>query len=108
MFYGTTCPKCHDLQPTFEKLAEDYGAKADFFKWNVEVGAVSWKEKVKQIPTWVFYINGTKVGEVGNVGDPDPAEKGPLINVTERVLMQFAKQSAVEEKLTKQLMERSH
>lgn len=60
-FWGSNCQKCLNLMNDINALAEKYGDKLKFFKFNVENNkTIAIKEKVMGLPTMVIYENGNQ------------------------------------------------
>ena len=55
-FYADWCRPCRILAPTFEKMAEKYGNKVNFYKVNVDYcKSLSAAYNITNIPTLFFY-----------------------------------------------------
>ncbi|TFK69555.1 thioredoxin family protein [Pluteus cervinus] len=75
-FTSSTCPPCRMIEPHFERLAEQKGAAvgetnkagtAAFAKINLDSGAagsVAREYSVRVTPTFIFFLNGSKNGEM--------------------------------------------
>ncbi|TAM80871.1 MAG: thioredoxin [Acidobacteria bacterium] len=62
-FWATWCAPCRAMEPTFEKLAENYSAQFNFAKVNVdEVPELAGKFGIRSIPTLILVKDG-KVAE---------------------------------------------
>lgn len=58
-FYGTYCPPCKLLEPALEKLAQDYGERAEIAKINIdEHSEAAVDYSIEDIPTLVFFKDG--------------------------------------------------
>lgn len=78
-FTSQTCPPCRVIEPTFERLADEKGLKADrdgagFAKIDLGVGMgnqVAGEYGVRATPTFIFFLDGKKVEEVkgANAGE---------------------------------------
>ncbi|KAG6834078.1 hypothetical protein H0H93_012111, partial [Arthromyces matolae] len=71
-FTSTTCGPCRTIEPTFERLAEEKGVKADgrgagFAKIDIDVGmgnALASQWNVRATPTFIFFLDGQKLDEL--------------------------------------------
>ncbi|KAG6834077.1 hypothetical protein H0H93_012113, partial [Arthromyces matolae] len=71
-FTSTTCGPCRMIEPTFERLAEEKGVKADgrgagFAKIDIDVGmgnALASQWNVRATPTFIFFLDGQKLDEL--------------------------------------------
>jgi len=63
-YFATWCPPCKMIAPQFEEMAKKFSDVA-FRKVDVDqVGDLSQREGVTAMPTFMFYKNGKKVGEI--------------------------------------------
>lgn len=61
-FWAEWCGPCHRLAPTFERLAEKYGADIQFAKVNVdELPELAGQWGVRSIPTLVLLKSGIEL-----------------------------------------------
>ena len=76
-FWGPQCVPCLGLMPIVEKLAEEYSDRVAFYKVNTaENRRLAMRLRVIGLPTFLFYQNGEKVGELtGEFGEADIIEK---------------------------------
>ncbi|KAK2766873.1 hypothetical protein FQN54_006187 [Arachnomyces sp. PD_36] len=64
-FFATWCPPCKAIAPQLVKYSQQYEGKARFFKVDVdEVPDAAQEAGVSAMPTFLFFKNGEKVGEV--------------------------------------------
>jgi len=69
-FYSETCPPCKQLAPVFEKVAENYKEKADFFKLNIIKNQEIFAEYgIQSIPTLIIFKEGTPSAETTGFKD---------------------------------------
>lgn len=62
-FWATWCAPCRAMEPTFEKLAENYSGRFNFAKVNVdEFPQLAGKLGIRSIPTLILVKDG-KVAE---------------------------------------------
>ena len=65
-FTSATCPPCRVIEPVFERLAEEKGGRgAVFTKIDMGVGmggSVAGEWGVRVTPTFIFFLDGKKVG----------------------------------------------
>ncbi|KAF9005982.1 thioredoxin family protein [Cyathus striatus] len=71
-FTSATCPPCRMIEPVFERFAEEKGTHdgkngAAFAKIDIDVGmggALSSEWGIRATPTFIFFIDGKKLGEM--------------------------------------------
>ena len=64
-FYADWCGPCKIIGPKLEAMSEKYKDEVAFFKVNVdELEEVAEECKISSMPTFLFYQNNGKVGEV--------------------------------------------
>lgn len=71
LFSADWCGYCHKIKPSFNKVAQDYAPKADFFVVNFDGAEQARREYgVKYLPTMIFIENGEEVDRiVGYTGE---------------------------------------
>ena len=63
-YHATWCGPCKVIAPKIEALAQEYSDIA-FIKVDVDKGSdIAQEEKISAMPTFRFFNNGQKVGEV--------------------------------------------
>jgi thioredoxin 1 len=72
-FWAAWCPPCVAMEPTMEKLAEEFDGKADIGKLNVDENPhTAMQFQVRSIPTLILFKNGEPVEElIGLRGKPE-------------------------------------
>ncbi|ORZ17912.1 thioredoxin [Absidia repens] len=74
-FHATWCGPCKLIGPKFEKLVEEYPGVV-FAKVDVDdVPDVAAEVGVRAMPTFMFFKNGSKVGEVVGASLPNIVNK---------------------------------
>lgn len=67
-FWHERCPWCVRLNPIFEKVAEEYGDKVKFVRFNVLKSSrnrdIAIKNGVMGTPTIAFYCSGRYLGSI--------------------------------------------
>jgi len=64
-FWAPWCGPCKAIAPMVEDLANTFGKKVKFAKWNVDNSPVTpSKYGIKAIPTLIFFKNGDVVDQI--------------------------------------------
>ena len=64
-FWATWCAPCRAMEPTFEKLAENYSGQFNFAKVNVDdVPELAGKFGIRSIPTLLLVKDGKVVEQI--------------------------------------------
>ena len=64
-FHAEWCPPCKAMKPVFEEIAKEFEGKAIFVKVDVDVAdEISAACEISCMPTFQYFKNGQKVGEV--------------------------------------------
>lgn len=70
-FYARWCGPCKQMTPKIVKLAKDLEGIVFFLKVDVEASEeVAEKYKVKDLPTFLLFSNGQKVGKMSGADEP--------------------------------------
>ena len=78
-FYADWCGPCRRLVPTFEKMAEKYSNKVDFYKVNVDYAKnLSAAYRIQSIPTLFFFSKKGTLTQM--IGLPNEEELENAIN----------------------------
>lgn len=69
-FYARWCRPCMQIGPKIVKLAKDFEGIVYFLKVDVDVSKdVADKYKVKDLPTFLLFANGEKVGKMSGADE---------------------------------------
>eukprot|EP00929_Paragymnodinium_shiwhaense_P070670 TRINITY_DN35800_c0_g1_i6.p1 TRINITY_DN35800_c0_g1~~TRINITY_DN35800_c0_g1_i6.p1 ORF type:complete len:459 (-),score=144.94 TRINITY_DN35800_c0_g1_i6:753-2129(-) len=105
MFYQPGCPLCQQLHPTYYDMASQFGDKAEFKQWDVSVNSdISYQQNVQQLPTFQFFVGGTKVRECGQPGGR-PANVESLVQTAQEALMDSARMNDEESRMADSIAE---
>ena len=71
-FWATWCGPCRMINPTIEKIAEEFNNKVLISKINIDdYGAVASEYGVRSIPTIILYKNGQEVKRLIGIQSKD-------------------------------------
>ena len=76
MFYSTTCPHCHAMEPHFEKYANEFKDKVVFAKVNImDNPTIVRRYGVMGTPTFKFFCKGQPIQELVGAVYPTSLKK---------------------------------
>jgi thioredoxin 1 len=80
-YYAEWCGACKQMEPHFNKVAQDHKSKADFIAINVdhkELAPLFKEQKIEAVPTTIFLKNGKEVKRERGSLDEKTLEKSLL------------------------------
>eukprot|EP00929_Paragymnodinium_shiwhaense_P000845 TRINITY_DN101050_c0_g1_i1.p1 TRINITY_DN101050_c0_g1~~TRINITY_DN101050_c0_g1_i1.p1 ORF type:complete len:938 (+),score=171.71 TRINITY_DN101050_c0_g1_i1:61-2874(+) len=102
MYTRPGCVACRGMKPSFMKLAQENGQKANFHLFDVEMNPdIMNQQNIRQLPTYQFFIDGNLVHEVGERGglpNDEPSLQFMLKKTLEEAASRPAKQEHYEVK----------